>query len=295
MNELERQMITINKKIDNKVKHNRFRILMAVIAFLCAGCFSLPAQQLVTGKQAQSAVESMTASYMPWRSVSWSGKLKSGMLPVSVTVKTYMLRDSLTLISLRAPLIGEVARVEIDNRTILFANKMNKKYLRYDIGSFGSRGKMLHSNLQDILIGRAVIVGQGVLNKKDFKQADIYSLGEDGWLVAARLPDEAGGANYGYAIDAAGQMLELMIKSGKTGSAEAPDGMSSITENITFEASAVVKYQNSEASADIQAVVFHKEYEASLQNVKTEWGTSGFGRLDISKYTSGTLRDLLKF
>lgn len=268
---------------------------MVVFSLIYGGNQSLSAQELLSGKKAVAAVEEITKSYRPWRSASWNGRLKSDMLPVSVTVKAYMLRDSLTLISLRAPLVGEVARVEIDNKSLLIANKMNKRYVRYDLGNFGARSRMVHSNLQDILIGRVTVIGKGTLSKADCKEVDIYSIGSDGWLVAARLPEEIGGASYGYAVDTAGQIFEVMTTLGKAYSAQSSDNMPSVAENVSVEASAEIRYNKSVADADIKALLFNKEYTASLQGMKIEWNATGFGRIDISRYSAGSLRDILKF
>ncbi|MDE5843545.1 MAG: hypothetical protein K2H35_07420 [Muribaculaceae bacterium] len=264
---------------------------------LMALLFAAPvySQTELTGKKAEQAVAAITKDYKNWRSAAWSAKVKADMLPVSVTMKTWMLRDSLTLISLRAPLVGEVARIEIDNRNINVINKFKKCYTRINLAAYGSASACVHSNLQDILMGRATIIGSGALSKSNYKDTGIFLFGDEQYLITCELPEEYGAIDYGYAVDRNGRILEMMAVKGKPHTAPAPSGMQSAVEEISAEASARVAYSGNVADAAINVTVNGKAMSVGLEGMKIEMGASGFQRLDLRGYREAGLSDVMKF
>lgn len=285
-------------KITNILSRNNifiFRIAVA-IALLLPAFADISAQELLKGKKETSAVKTISSGYKPWRAAGWSARVRSDILPVSVTMKTYMLRDSLTLISLRAPLMGEVGRIEIDNEAILIVNKMKKRYARFELSSYGELPRAVHSNIQDILIGRVAIIGRGSLSASNCEEADIYSMNGEGYLVACALPKEYGGVCYGYALDESGQIVTMMATKGKPRAAEAPEGMESAEETISLQATADVSRKGSSASAVVTAMMHGKEFSVSLDGINLEWGPSGFDRINLSKgYAECSLKQVLSF
>lgn len=285
-------------KITNILSRNNifiFRIAVA-IALLLPAFADISAQELLKGKKETSAVKTISSGYKPWRAAGWSARVRSDILPVSVTMKTYMLRDSLTLISLRAPLMGEVGRIEIDSQTILIVNKMKKRYARIELSSYGELPRTVHSNIQDILIGRVAIIGEGTLSASNCDDADIYSMKGEGYLVACALPKEYSGINYGYAVDEAGQIVTMMATKGKTHAAEAPEGMESAVETLSLQATADVSRKGNSASAVVTALTHGKEISVSLEGINLEWGPSGFDRLNLTRgYTECSVKQALSF
>ncbi len=270
------------------------RILMLGLVLALSGVTIGYAQEILPEKQAQSVASEIASNYKQWRAAGWTGKLKSEMLPMSVTVKTYMLRDSLTLISLRAPLIGEVGRVEIDSRSLTIINRLKKCYARIDFSQYGDLAEMLNSNLQDIMVGRVTIIGDGTLSKSNCKDASIYKIDDDRFLISAQLP--YADVNYGYASDKTGRILEMMATQGKPYAADSPRGMESEAEEIDANFGVSVKYGNKDADAAISVMLKGRNYNASLEDVAVEWGVAGFDRVNLSKgYTRGSLKDIMRF
>lgn len=271
--------------------------LIVIFPVICMMfCAEAKAQELLTGRRASKAAEAISAGYDDWNTASWTAKVRCDLLPVSVTMRTYMCRDSLTLISLRAPLFGEAARIEIDNDAILVINKMKKCYARIELSSYGELPAKVHSDIQDIFTGRVAILGSGTLSKSNYKEADIYGIGEEGYLVTCALPEEFGGANYGYGVDSESRIVMMMATKGKVYGASAPEGMRSETEEISMQLAADVKWTGLKADSDITALVRGKNFEASLEGMKIEWDTTGFKRIEIGKgYTQKDIRDVIRF
>ena len=95
-----------------------------LICFLLALTMAVPA----CAQNFNAVINDIIDSYMPWQSAEFSGKLKTDKLPVSPNVKIYMVRDSLLQISVRAPLLGEVGRLNLTHDEVLVVNKMKKIY-----------------------------------------------------------------------------------------------------------------------------------------------------------------------
>lgn len=270
------------------------RLMLAFVAVMLMYTASMQAQTPLEGKALTNAVQTITADYTPWESAGWSAKLQGEMLPVSVTMKTYMRRDSLTLISLRAPLLGEVARIEIDNSNLLIVNKYKKKYTTIDLTAYGDIPSKVHSSLQDILIGRVAVVGNGTLSASNCKEVDIIEIPQQGYVISCTGHETP--VSYGYGVNNKGQMLSLMAVRGKTYSSQTEDNMDSESVNIAFQLIADITYVNDKPGATLTAIFKNKEYNVTLKNVDLEFGINGFSRLDnLKSYTQCDLKEALKF
>lgn len=267
-----------------------------VVMISCVIPAEVVAQTPLTGKNATAAVKEITSGYTPWNTAGWSGKLQGDMLPVSVTMKVYMRRDSLTLISMRAPLVGEVARIEIDNSAILVVNKMKKQYVKIDLTDYGKHPALIHSSLQDILIGRVSVIGAGTLSDKNVKNTDLYNLPGQGYLISCEMPEEYGAFNYGYGVDTSDRIVSMMAIKGKTSDSSAPSGMDSETTSISFQFAADIAYNKNSATAELAATFRGKDYLFTLKNISLEFGPSGFNRITLSNsYTKCDIREVLRF
>lgn len=265
------------------------------MAAILISAVPMRAQDELKGKKSDQAIKLITKDYKNWRSAGWQAKIKTEMLPVSVTMKTYMLRDSLTLISLRAPLFGEVARIEIDNRNVYVVNKMKKSYAQISLTDYGSEAAIVHSNLQDILMGRVTVIDYGTLSKSTAKNVTIYAYGDDNYLIASALPECYGSVDYGYAVDKEGKIIEFMAVKGKPHTETAPDGMESSVEDISAEASAQVAYSKSSANATLQVKFHGRSMKVSMEGMKLETGVAGFDRINLRGYQQTGLKEVMKF
>lgn len=113
--------------------HKITAALALALILLAAMPRNASSQNIVDADERLLAVDSITASWEAWTSVGISGKFRMAGLPLSPSVKIYMVRDSSIFISLRAPLVGEVGRAEIADSTLLVVNKMNKTYVEEPI------------------------------------------------------------------------------------------------------------------------------------------------------------------
>lgn len=270
-------------------------ILMPVLFLAVFG--NVSAQQLLNGEQAALAAEEITSNYTDWTSAAWSGKLKSKMLPISVSVKTYLLKDSLVMLSMRAPLMGEVARIEFDRKKILLVNKMKKWYVELDLTSLKDIAAIGFNNLQDIMIGRVTLMGIGTLSAANSGYASIYSVGNQDWLVSASIPIGPEQIDYGYAVDSAGQILDMIVNHVAEVSADVAQGTVPSDEKLKDRIAASICYSDrGEADADINIIFGGRQYSASLNDVKMDWGATGFERINITRgYTRCSIKELLRF
>ena len=145
-------------------------------------------------------VNSILNRYTAWESVTFNGKLRTSMvkLPVTPTVKIYAVRDKLFQLSLSAPFLGEVGRVEITPETLTAVNKYNKTYVRESMTNLMGIYPGLLGNLQSLFLARMVILGQGEFNLENLDEV-IFAPIEDGqWVLMPK--DEESQLKYGYVV-----------------------------------------------------------------------------------------------
>lgn len=270
---------------------------LALTAVVLIGFGSASAQELLNAKQAEKVASEVASRYKDWHSASRTGKVKADMLPVSITARIFMVRDSLTLISLRAPLMGEMARIEIDNQCLTIVNKMKKLYYSMNLGGMGCDVATLHSNLQDLLLGRVTILNAGTLSKKNVREGDVFKVSDDVYLISLNIGVGDEIVNYGYAFDKQGRVLQLLVSQGKPHSEPAPEGMESEIVTISNSLAVEVIYTQKSADVAINAKAGKRQLAARLSDVTLEWGGKGFERINLTKgYTRcNSINELMKF
>lgn len=207
---------------------NFFRIL-AVLAVMALGV-SLPegmgAQEPLPVKERKAVVEEITAPWNDWQTLSISGKLKMAGLPLSPSVKIYMEKDSILRISLRAPLMGEVGRAEIEGDTLTVVNKMKKTYVKEPLDSVMERYPVTIGDVQSLLLGRVVIPGRGTLAPEQAEMVELFAEEGGQYSLIPSEEMELSEFNYGYLIDSDKQPAVLMVIP-----AEKPE----INVNVTYD------------------------------------------------------------
>lgn len=156
-------------------------------------------------------VDSIISHWNDWQRVSLSGKLKMRGLPLTPSVKIFMERDSSIMISLRAPFMGEVGRAEIVGDTLTIVNKMKKTYVRESLDSVLSHYPVALSSVQDMLLGRVIIPGFGVLSEGSEAVVEIFPEEESRFTLIPSEAYEIDGFNYGYLIDGMALPEVLMV------------------------------------------------------------------------------------
>lgn len=154
--------------------------------------------------KALSIARAVAATYTPWQRLSIKGKAKVKGLPVSLSLKIYMTRTSEILMSLSAPLLGEVGRVEISQDSVLLVNKRSKTYCRESIASYLTETGATLTDIQDLLTGRVFLLGSGTLSESNASLVEVSQGPSDTWFVTPKNQPER--ANYGFTLYPDGQM-----------------------------------------------------------------------------------------
>jgi hypothetical protein len=137
----------------------------------------------------------LTESWKQWRDVEMGLKISlTSPIKQNASAKAYMSRDKYISISIK--MLGfEFASLWMDNDSIVVIDKYHKKYLSEPTASVLGSSNITIADIQDLLLGRAFIVGHGTATtadrtKFDFEQAD------NGWYI---LPhDQPEKFNYGF-------------------------------------------------------------------------------------------------
>jgi len=156
-------------------------------------------------KESVKIATSVARTYKNWDKLSMNGRLRMKGLPISPGVKVYMERGSLIVISLRAPLMGEVGRVELTRDSVLMVNKMSKKYCAEDIRPYLGRLGADITNVQDLLLGRVFLLNAGTLSEGNAALVDVSTGASDTWIFTPKGQDPR--AEYGFTLFQDGKML----------------------------------------------------------------------------------------
>ncbi len=156
----------------------------------------------------------ITSGYTSWDNARLNCKLSATGLPVSPSVKIYMERDKSISISISAIFVGEVGRIEIQGDNVLAVNKMRGVYCRENVADFFASLPVTLSDLQNLLLGRIFLIGDGVLSKNNANKAMIMEREDGGWdVVPVTQPAELGIA-YGYSTYPDGRLNVVLVEAG---------------------------------------------------------------------------------
>lgn len=129
---------------------------VAALDSVAASPDSVPPEIIIDIK---AAVDSISSGYdSEWLALSMQGKLSFTGLPIRTNVKIYMKRGESIIMSARAPIFGEVARVEISPDSVTCINKHSRSYCSYPLGGMAPG---LIADAQDILLGQVAVPGYG--------------------------------------------------------------------------------------------------------------------------------------
>lgn len=172
----------------------------------------ISAQMNISDKARESIIELMADQYTPWDQLETSGKLKMSKLPISPTVKIWMKRGESVKISIRAPFVGEVGRVELSEDSVLMVNKMKKIYCKESASNLSEVSPTAITEIQNFLLGRMILFGAGEFTKEIADKFDIYQRNGD-WMV---VPSDVMTPNhfvYGYLVGDNGLPKAMMLES----------------------------------------------------------------------------------
>lgn len=156
-------------------------------------------------RESASVAATVAKSYRPWQQVSLRGKARAEGLPIALNVKIYMEHGRLVIMSLNAPLLGEIGRVEMTGDSVLLVNKRGKTYCKEQTAAHLARFGASVADVQDLLLGRVFLLGYGTLSEGNAKQVEVSTGASDTWILTpkAQHPD----AQYGFTLYPDGQMM----------------------------------------------------------------------------------------
>lgn len=174
----------------------------AITAAVLTGCASrratTPDVQVATTPQEQ--FEALASRLGDWNELSTSVKVEL-LSPKKMTVsgKAYMHRGKDISISLR--MLGiEVASLYADSDSVFITDKFNKRYIAEDISSLLGGIDVTLSDIQDILLGRPFINGQGTISSASV--SDLTLAPTDSTLIITPRKTIKG-ASYSFIINRA--------------------------------------------------------------------------------------------
>ena len=198
----------------NKIYLPGVLIVMAFLAML-SSCSHKTFKSVVENPSVESltvsdSLELQLPEYLPWQVATVQGKLKMQGLPLSPSLNIFLEKDSLSIISVRAPFVGDVAKIEIDRDSVLAVNKMNKTYVSEDISSLLRYYPGGISDIQDLLLARFFLPGFNISENNVEDLVDVFY--EDGQFnVVPKGEAEIEGLKYGFVVDRSFSPLMLVI------------------------------------------------------------------------------------
>lgn len=254
--------------------------LIAILFMAILSDISAHAQTMLLPAVKSDTISAMTRDWIEWRSVAISGKVKMEGLPVTPSVKIWMERDSLIRISLRAPFVGEVGRVEINDSVLLLVNKMNHSYSEEPLERALAYYPGGISDIQELLLGRIVIPGSGLLRSEISENVEIYAEDDGSATIVSAEEMRVPGFNYGYSIGADGWPAAFIV---------VPEMEPGVAVTLL--------YSFFERGYDL-TFIYQKDdtgKQASLELSVPEWDGKGFDALkNVEKYQKLSLSDFFK-
>ena len=172
--------------------------------------------KLMTLEEIAVATDTIIANYdSDWNDLSMQGKLSFDGLPMSVSVKLYMKRGESIILSARAPIFGEVARVEVCQDSIAFINKHSRTYNVQSLTGLNVDAKAYLCDLQDILLGQVAFPGNGRLTPELAVRSQWIALPAEESLIYPSSDLQVDGTEYGFVMDSTCWQLQsfvLMLK-----------------------------------------------------------------------------------
>ncbi|MDE6022752.1 MAG: DUF4292 domain-containing protein, partial [Muribaculaceae bacterium] len=171
-----------------------------------------PASRLMSVEEIAEATDSILFRYdREWKELSMQGKLSFTGLPMRVNVKVYMKRGESVILSARAPIFGEVARVEMCPDSIVFINKHTRCYNTQSFAGLTSDPQKYICDLQDILLGQVAFPGNGRLTQDIAQLSQWIAMPGDNALIHPSDPLQIKGMEYGFVMDSVCWQLRSFV------------------------------------------------------------------------------------
>lgn len=222
-------------------------------------------------------IQDIIRSYQPWTSVEFSGKAHSDKLPLSPTVKMYMVRDSLIQISLRAPLIGEVGRLDLTCDRLTIVNKMSRTYCQEPAAKLIDLYPSILSDVQSLFLARVVVLGSGELSNDNSVMVDTEDDGNGDWMVIPNVSEGVIPFNYGYLVSPASRTKAFLGTIPNQGSVEI-----------------IYSYPGRGMTMDVSVNAKGKKTDVELELNSVKWGGSAMAPIKLTNYRQVSVKEFLK-
>lgn len=228
----------------------------------------------------REAVDSISQQWGEWEKLSISGKLRMSGLPVTPSIKIYMEKDSLILISLRAPFVGEVGRLEIADSCILVVNKMNGTYMQESLEKALTFYPGGVRDVQELLLGHIVIPGCGLLRAECLDMVQLYAPADSTIQIVASEKGQIPGFSYGYSYDTGDRTMALIVLS-----QDKPDVEVTLLKTLTEKG----------YNLDMNYLSPERGYNALIELNEPDIDAKGFDRITLGrKYKQVSPQQFLK-
>lgn len=238
--------------------------------------------RLMTVEEIAVATDTIMANYdSDWKELSMQGKLSFTGLPMRVSVKVYMKRGQSVILSARAPIFGEVARVEMCQDSIVFINKHTRTYNTQSFAGLTSDPQTYLCDLQDILLGQVAFPGNGRLTADLALKSRWISMPEDNTLIYPSEELQVKDTEYGFVMDSSCWQLRTFVMMLQKAGVVVETSYIYGTEGWTLGIE--ISLNNKKLNGDVQ--LSYPDYEPTPLDF-TELG---------DKYRRVEVKDLMKF
>lgn len=219
--------------------------------------------------------------YKEWKNATIDGKLKMSGLPVSPSLKIYMEKDSLVEISIRVPLLGEAGRIRLTPEYVLGINKIKKTYSRMAINDFLKFYPGNFSDLQELILGRVVIPGVGIVRPEILDLIEVYPNDSRNYAAIPKEEIAIPGFQYGYLVNKSFLPSVLLV---------VPEGREDVSLMVSYA------YSRDGYDMGFNFKDGHRGMEATLDLKNPEWSGSPLKPVSLDgKYTEVEIWKLLSF
>lgn len=164
----------------------------------------------LTPGEIEAAVDGIDKNYGgQWLDLSMQGKLHMEGLPLKPTVKIYMKRGESVIMSVRASIFGEVARIEMNSDSLTIVNKHSRRYWTQKF-NFNKDSVNVIDDLQDLLLGKVAYPGFGRLSA-ELADRSRWSYEDDDIFLWPDSDIQYPMMEYGYIINDANYQLRVFI------------------------------------------------------------------------------------
>ena len=263
----------------NKTAKLLMLILMVLIGNMSASADDTDLEAIPAPLK-NEVVDSISAKYYDWKEVSMSGKLSTPMLPISASVKIYMEKDRLIVISVSAPLIGEAARIEIDPDQALVVNKLKNTYTTIETERIETICPGGLTAVQNLLLGRINIMGSGELSSSNSDQVEIYGNNPGLWTILPNQDLENAEYVYFYTVSTGSLLLDRFIV---------------LSQDETGRVDCNYAWGNKDYTLNFEAVFHGRSLVASLKLNNPDSNPKKISRIDLkSKYKEVDIYGILR-